>query len=41
MATKWTFDNDGLFGLVASGKKHGTCSLYDGDNQLSKVFVYF
>ena len=37
MTDKWTFDNDELFDLVACGKKHGTCSLYDGDVQLSKV----
>lgn len=37
MDNRWTFDNDELFDLVACGKKHGTCSLYDGDDQLSKV----
>jgi len=37
MVNRWTFDNDELFDLVACGKKHGTCSLYDGDVQLSKV----
>lgn len=33
----WTFDNDELFDLVACGKKHGTCSLYDTDANMSKV----
>ena len=34
---RWTFDNDELFDLVACGKKRGTCSLYGGDDQLSKI----
>lgn len=33
----WTFDNDELFDLVACGKKHGTCGLYDSDANMSKV----
>ena len=37
MIIRWTFDNDDLFDLVACGKKRGTCSLYSGDDQLSKV----
>ena len=37
MDNRWTFDNDELFDLVACGKKHGTCSLYGGDDQLSKI----
>lgn len=37
MTSTWTFDNDELFDLVACGKKRGTCSLYDGNDQLSKV----
>jgi len=34
---RWTFDNDELFDLVACDKKHGTCCLYDGNDQLSKI----
>ena len=37
MADRWTFDNDELFDLVACGKKRGTCSLYAGNEHLSKV----
>ena len=37
MDNRWTFDNDELFDLVACGKKRGTCSLYDCNDQLSKV----
>ena len=37
MTSTWTFDNDELFDLVACGKKRGTCSLYSGDDQLSKI----
>lgn len=37
MDNRWTFDNDELFDLAACGKKRGTCSLYDGNDQLSKV----
>ncbi len=37
MIDKWTFDNDKLFDLVASDRKHGTCCLYDGDDKMSKV----
>lgn len=36
MIEKWTFDNDDLFDLVVSGKKCATCSLYYGDNKMSK-----
>lgn len=36
MIEKWTFDNDDLFDLVVSGKKRATCSLYYGDNKMSK-----
>ena len=37
MDNRWTFDNDELFVLVACGKKRGSCSLYGGDDQLSKI----
>ena len=37
MLKRWSFDNDELFDLVACGKKRGTCSLYDDNDQLSKV----
>lgn len=37
MDNRWTFDNDELFDLVANGKKRGTCSLCDDNDQLSKV----
>jgi len=37
MYNSWTFDNDKLFDLVACGKKHGTCSLYDTDANMSKI----
>ena len=37
MDNRWTFDNDELFDLVACGRKRGTCSLYGGDDQLSKI----
>jgi len=37
MNNRWTFDNDELFDLVACGKKHGTCCLFDTDENMSRV----
>lgn len=37
MIKKWSFDNDELFVLVASNRKHGTCCLYTNDDNMSKV----
>lgn len=37
MTEKWTFNNDYLFGLVATNQKHGTCCLYNNDNDLARV----
>ena len=34
---RWTFDNDVLFDLVHSGTKHGTCSLWRGDDKMTPV----
>lgn len=34
---RWTFDNDALFDLVRSGIKHGTCSLWQGDDKMTPV----
>ena len=33
----WTFDNDELFNLVVTNRKHGTCCLYDNKSDLSKI----
>lgn len=37
MIKTWSFDNDALFDLVATGKKHGTCCLYETDENMSKI----
>ena len=37
MVTRWSFDNDELFDLVAKNRKHGTCCLYHNDAKMSKI----
>lgn len=37
MKKTWSFDDDYLFDLVLSNRKHGTCCLYEHDNKMSKV----
>lgn len=37
MITKWSFNNDELFDLVIKGIKHGTCCLYESDDEISYI----
>ncbi len=37
MIKRWTFDDDKLFDLVLSNRKHGTCCLYKNDKNMSKI----
>ncbi len=36
MINRWSFDNDELFDLVKTNRKHGTCCLYSNDADMSK-----
>jgi uncharacterized protein YhfF len=37
MTARWSFNNDYLFDLVLTNRKHGTCCLYTSDKELSKI----
>ena len=37
MIPRWSFNNDTLFDLVVAQRKHGTCSLYTGNDDLAHV----